>query len=460
MANGTGISFSFGASIHPADRPNFEQIKGEYGTRLVEAASWIDRNAAQGQAGFGWFNLPESDLSEVRAAADWLSYYETIVHVGIGGSALGNQMLHESLATLYPNECNTGRDGMPRPRFYLADNPDPDKAAAIWERVKGTRMALIGVSKSGATTETMSQFLWFKSKMEQEVGYNQHEHILVITDPGSGVFRDFAGSTACRSLEIPPSVGGRYSVLSACGLVTAGALGININEVLEGAFRMKRFLTSTADLDTNPAMCLAALHSFHESWSRTMAVMMPYSSRLEKFAEWFAQLWAESLGKEGMGTTPVRALGAVDQHSQMQLYTAGPDDKLYTLINVRERGTQVVLPDIMDEALFPLSYLSGDELGKMLSYEAVSTASALARAGRPLVWIELERLDPITLGGLIFFYEYVTALTGRLMLINPFDQPGVEQGKRYTYGLMGRESYEADAKEVRDCFIQVVSKTM
>jgi glucose-6-phosphate isomerase len=187
---------------------------------------------------------------------------------------------------------------------------------------------------------------------------------------------------------------------------------------------------------------------------------MPYSNRLETFSEWFAQLWAESVGKDGVGTTPIRALGAIDQHSQVQLYTAGPDDKLYTIINVSNRERDVSLPKVSDESLSCLAYLSGQRLGGMLDYEAASTASALSKSGRPVVWIELGKLDEKTLGGLIFFFEYMTAIAGRLMRINPFDQPGVEQGKRYTYGMMGREAYKADAEEATELFKRVREKTI
>jgi glucose-6-phosphate isomerase len=255
-------------------------------------------------------------------------------------------------------------------------------------------------------------------------------------------------------LEIPPSVGGRYSALSNCGLISAAALGADTTKLLAGAASMRKFIeTEWAETaDTNPALCLAAIHRFHELNGRPMAVLMPYSNRMETFSEWFAQLWGESVGKDGAGTTPVRALGAIDQHSQVQLYTAGPDDKLYTLINIGNRREEITLPQVGEESLASLSYLSGQRLGEMLGYEARSTAAALVKAGRPVVWIELNKLNEESLGALIFFYEYVTAVTGHLMGINPFDPPGVEQGKRYTYGLMGRDGYGGDAKEAGEYF--------
>jgi glucose-6-phosphate isomerase len=183
-----------------------------------------------------------------------------------------------------------------------------------------------------------------------------------------------------------------------------------------------------------------------------MAVMMPYGDDLADFAEWFAQLWGESLGKEGYGTTPVRALGAIDQHSQLQLYAEGPDDKLITIIDVKNRPL-FLLPDVVDiDALKDLEFLYGKALGDLLSIEARSTASALIKAGKPVVYLNIPEVSERYIGALVFFYEYVTALVGFLMKINPFDQPGVEQGKRYIYSLMGRRGYEEYVKEVEEYF--------
>ena len=451
MSRDLGIRFSLGAAVAASSAEDFAACRARFREPLAEAVRWIAESAAKGESGFGWYNLPEADAARVKETAEWLRSYDAVVHVGIGGSALGNLMLHQALLPMYRNEAPGGADS---PRFYLADNPDPDKARAIWERVAGSRVALIGVSKSGSTAETMSQFLWFRSMMESVRGSSVDGDVLVITDPKGGAFRAYAQATGCRSLEIPPSVGGRFSVLSPCGLVTASALGADIDALLAGASAMKKFLAD-CDPAENPALSLASLHRYHERSGRPMAVVMPYANRLETFAEWFAQLWGESVGKDGMGTTPVRALGAIDQHSQVQLYTAGPDDKFYTLIDVAERPNEIDLPNVSDESLVSLSYLSGQKMGEMLRCEAKSTAAALVKAGRPVAWIELDRIDAHTVGALVFFYEYVTAITGRLMGIDPFDQPGVEQGKKYTYGMMGRDGYEADAKEATLLFGRV-----
>jgi glucose-6-phosphate isomerase len=193
---------------------------------------------------------------------------------------------------------------------------------------------------------------------------------------------------------------------------------------------------------------MAGLSFLHMKKGRNMNVLMPYADALERFGEWFAQLWGESLGKDGQGSTPIRALGAIDQHSQIQLYTSGPDDKFYTILTAAQGQKDIALPGAPEKAFEKLSYLYGKSMDELRNFEAGATAAALSKAGRPVASLSVPVLDAYRLGGLIQFYEYVTALTGRLMKVDPFDQPGVEQGKNYTYGLMGRSGFEAQAEEV------------
>ena len=440
------ISYNFGGALGCCG-PSFEDFKKRNEGACAEAAEWLKVTPSVTE-GHGWMDLPETDTTEIKKTAEWLKGYDSIIHVGIGGSALGNLMLNQTLLGDYYNR------GGAKPKFHLADNPDPTKARAIWEEVKGGRVALVGVSKSGATAETMSQFLWFRNEMTILRG-RADDDILVITDPEKGIFRSFAGSSGCKVMDLPASVGGRYSVLSAAGLISAAAVGIDIDALLKGAGIMKKILLENTSIESNPAWLASSLHYYHEKMGRPMAVIMPYSSRMAFFAEWFAQLWGESLGKEGRGTTPVRALGATDQHSQVQLYTEGPDDKFFTIINIKDHGDKICVPPVDCEALSLLSYLDNSEIGEMLGLEAMSTAAAIVKAGRPLVWIEMRKMDALTLGALIFYYEFMTAMTGKMMDIDPFDQPGVEQGKKYTYGLMGRGGYEKDAAKAKEWFRKI-----
>ncbi|MDO4987465.1 MAG: glucose-6-phosphate isomerase [Synergistes sp.] len=436
------ISFSFGASY--SSGADGVSLRKKYESSALKSKEWLEGTSPE-TSGHGWYSLPDGDVDGIIENAEWLSGYSNIVQVGIGGSALGNLMLHEALAG-YCSACGT-------PKFFMADNPDPEKLRFIWESVRGTKTALIGVSKSGSTAETMTQFLWLRERLRENGGSDND--ILIITDPKNGIFRSFANNSGCRVLDLPASVGGRFSVLSSVGLVSAAALGIDVRRLLKGAAEMREFLAKERDFDKNPALKLAALHLEHERNGRNISVLMPYSSKMSYFCEWYAQLWAESLGKNACGTTPVRAIGAIDQHSQVQLYTEGPDDKFFTLFCIKNHGEDVAVPQIDNSALDGLRYLENQKIGEMLNLEAQSTAAAIVKSGHPLLWVELDEIGAETLGRLIFFYEYLTALTGNMMGIDPFDQPGVEQGKKYTYGLMGRVGYDKDAEEVRSWFSKI-----
>jgi len=430
----------------------FEQMADS----LQSAQSDLEKGAQEKEDGFGWVRLPEDEPADIIAEAEKLRNFDAVVQIGIGGSALGNLMLQNALVHPHYNELTREERG--GPRFYVADNADPKGTAAIWDMIDPERTGFVVVSKSGTTAETMANFLWFWNRMVKTKDAEAAKHVTVVTDPEKGVLRSFAKETGCASLVIPPGVGGRYSVLSAVGLLSAACQGVDVKELLAGASKMRKRIVEERNLANNPAWVLAAAGYCQAKAGRNMMVLMPYADSLRDFTEWFAQLWAESLGKNGKGSTPVRALGAIDQHSQVQLYTSGPDDKLFLLMSVDERNS-LYLPECTETALEPLSYLFGKTMGGMLNSEALATTAALIKAERPVLWMRLPKIDAFRVGGLIYLFEYATALTGKLMGINPFDQPGVEQGKRYTYGLMGRNGFEEDAREAEEFFKKALSIT-
>lgn len=422
---------------------------------LRQAEHSLRSNSKQGKTGFGWMRLPYEDIGPIRSVAEKLESFDSIVQVGIGGSALGNLMLHDAFLHPYHNELS--RKERRVPRFYMADNPDPRGLSAIWDCVDPERTGFIVVSKSGSTAETITLFLWFFEALSERLGPEKAlSRFVFITDPEKGVLRVLAEKGAFASLPVPADVGGRFSVLSAVGLLSAMGLGLPVSEILEGARLMDDKIKRAKGICENPAWLLAALHFLHFGHGRNMAVTMPYCDALERFAEWHAQLWGESLGKGGKGSTPIRALGAIDQHSQVQLYVDGPDDKLFTLIDVKKKEPDLQIPSVEMEEMSPVFYLGGQSFSNLLTVEAQSTAAALMKAGKPVIWIELPCLDGLRLGALIFLYEMVTALTGHLFQVDPFDQPGVEQGKRYTYGLMGRTGFGRDAEEASEGFGKVL----
>jgi len=448
------LTVSFGMAVEREGNPaspgavSIDSLK-ELEPLLVKGESWLREGLSEGRDGVGWLSLPSRNIRDIEEAAEWLRGFEAIVQAGIGGSALGNLMLHGALLPPYWNEIpQSKRKG---PRFYLSDNVDPRDNRMVWNLTDPEKTAFIVISKSGSTAETMANFLFFWDRLKVDLGPKKAaEHVLVITDEEKGVLRPFADEIGCRRLVLPSDVGGRFSVLSSVGLFSACALGLDGRKLLAGAAEMEEKLAQRSSVLNNPAWVLAALSAAHYRRGRNMTVMMPYEDALERFCEWFAQLWGESLGKNGSGSTPVRALGAIDQHSQIQLYTEGPDDKLFTIMTVSEPDEDIQIPETEEKALVPLSYLFGQSMNSLRRYEALSTAAAVAKGGKPVVTIEIPRLDERRLGGLIQLYERVTALTGYLLDVNPFDQPGVEQGKNYTYGLMGRPNYSAQALEVTE----------
>ncbi len=414
--------------------------------RLETGAAVLRKGAAEGRPGFGWISLPGADCGKIRAAGDVLSKEDAIVQIGIGGSALGNLMLHSALLLPYWNELPSS--ARKRPRFFMSDNPDPRDVETIWSLIEPSRTSFIVVSKSGSTAETMANFLFFWKRMIDALGFEKaKERFVVITDETKGCLRPFVAETGCRSLVLPGNVGGRFSVLSSVGLLSASALGIDVRSLLSGAAAMDDLIASAGTPEENPAWMIAALSLLHAKAGRNMNVLMPYADALEHFVEWFAQLWGESLGKKGQGSTPVRALGAIDQHSQIQLYTEGPDDKLFTIMTVRESLFDVAVPAAEQQSLREIAYLFDASLHTLLSFEARSTAAAILKSGKPVLFLEIPELNAFSIGALVYLYEYATALTGMLMGIDPFDQPGVEQGKRYTYGLMGKAGFEKEAEQ-------------
>ncbi|MFB3073329.1 MAG: glucose-6-phosphate isomerase [bacterium] len=403
-----------------------------------------------------WRKLP-ADKALARRITDHASAlarrFEAFVVVGIGGSALGSTMLQTALAHPFYNEDRRLRKG--RPRVFVADNVDPALIGGLLDTLDLKKTCFNVITKSGATAETMATYLIIRDRLRRRVGRRWPEHIIATTDPSRGYLREAAEAEGYATYPIPPAVGGRFSVLSAVGLLPAAVAGIDITALLSGAGRAERALSAMPPRE-NPAYGFAlACYLFDRLRGVRINVLMPYSQPLKDLADWFRQLWAESLGKAvdrrgkpvGVGLTPVRALGATDQHSQLQLYAEGPHDKLVCFVTVEEAGRNLKIPRAAGP-LAGLSYLGGESLGGLLNAEARGTEAALAKAARPSMRLTIPRVDPDTVGELILFFEVATACAGALYNINPYDQPGVEASKRATYGLMGREGFAEEAEEV------------
>ena len=376
--------------------------------------------------------------------------FDDVVVLGIGGSALGPIALRTALLKPAWNSLsNQERAG--QPRLHVLDNVDPHTISALLGRLDLERSLFVVISKSGGTAETMAQYLVVRERLAAKTK-DPTGHLVFVTDPKKGALREIARAENVAALDIPPAVGGRYSVLTPVGVLPAALVGIDTAGLLAGAADIAHRCAGD-DLRDNPAGLFATVEYLADTTlGRHIHVLMPYSDPLRDLADWFVQLWAESLGKHrqpgdhGVGPTPLGALGATDQHSKVQLFMEGPPDKTVAFVAVRDIAADVPIPSLHSEVK-ELGYLGGHHLGELLSIEQRATAGALARRGRPNMTIHVDRVDPWHLGGLFMLLEIATIYAGELYGVNPLDQPGVELGKQFTYAMLGRSDADAARKE-------------
>jgi glucose-6-phosphate isomerase len=383
--------------------------------RVATAHETIQAGRDADDFGYAALNLPETtDPAAIREAVTPFEDASTVLTVGIGGSALGAATVTEAL----------GDDT----DAYFLDNVDPAHVEALLSDLALDETVVNVVSKSGTTAETLANFLVVREAMA-DAGVDWTDRTLVTTGP-DGNLRDLADEHDLPALDVPEGVPGRFSALSTVGLAVPALAGVDVEELLAGAREAADALSGS--LFETPAYAYGATMYALDQRGAAVAAMMPYAESLEPFAEWFAQLWAESLGKDGLGQTPVRALGATDQHSQLQLYRAGPLDKVVTLV----RPTTGPDTPIPATDLAGLDYLGGNSLRDLLDAEFEATAASLAESGQPTLRVEIDRVDAPSLGALLFEMEAACILAGELYGVETFTQPAVEWGKETARDLL------------------------
>lgn len=423
-------------------------------SRLKDIRDKLVKNRAQGYLKFMDLPYDMQMVTRVKELAfEHLNRWESIVILGIGGSALGNKMIFSALSHNFHNVLSR-KERHEIPKFFVADNIDPKFFNELLQSIDIGKTLFNVISKSGTTAETAAIFAITWDLLKEKAGETACDHVVAITDPNKGILRSIVNKEGIAALPTPDGVEGRFSVLSDVGLFSSMLLGIDIDGLLKGAREMDDIFKKAEPLD-NPPLINAFIHYVaNMNYGKNISVIMPYSNNLLDFGHWYCQLWAESLGKKidrngkivHTGQTPVVALGATDQHSQIQLYNEGPEDKIFTFIGIDGNENDVTVPDIYPD-MEDISYLSGHTLGNLIYNEMKATMMSLASNGKPNVRINISKLDAIELGKLIFMYELQTAVAGELYNINAFDQPGVEKGKLYTFGLLGRNGYEKYRKE-------------
>ncbi len=401
---------------------------------LGPAAERLRREHADGTLPLLQLPARRDDLRLIAQAAKRHTRFAANLVLGIGGSSLGGR----TLAALAPPGESF------EPKLVFLDSIDPVGFDPWLELATRRSIGFIVISKSGSTAETIAQALAAWTSVSGALGPgNAADHFTVITEPQDNPLRRFAMHNGLALLEHDPGIGGRYSALSSVGLLPAQIAKINIRALRAGAAQaLDRFLRAKQPADC-PATLGAALNLAFAKSGRTIQVVMPYADSLRPFALWHAQLWAESLGKSGHGTTPLPALGPVDQHSQRQLWLDGPRDKLFTLIVLERAGTGRPLAGAERDPAF--GYLAGRTMGDLLEAEQDATAATLARQRCPVRLIRVPRLDERALGALLMHFMIETILAGYALGVDPFDQPAVEDGKR-----LARERMRGQRSEDRD----------
>jgi glucose-6-phosphate isomerase len=410
----------------------------------LQALEGFRRASEAGTYGFPHLPFQTDTLRHISDYAKELKgSYDTVCLVGIGGSALGAWALDCAMHGPHPVQSQD------HPRLVVLDNVDPVFVEAALASMSPKKTHVVVVAKSGSTAETMATFLIVRDWLLTKLGKKGARRISAVTSEGRGDLKKLALAEEYVTFHLPENVGGRFSVLSAVGMLPAALMGMSVRKVARGAAEMTHHCWQN-NLEQNVALRAALVH--YLVWTRrrkTIQVVFPYSNQLWGTAFWFRQLWAESLGKRAnrqgevvhVGQTPVAALGTTDQHSQVQLYMEGPNDKVFTFWGVNKFDKPGRIPKSRI-GLESFDYLAGQSLAKLIDAERRSTAAALTETQRPNCTFLLDRIDEEHVGAFLQLMKFQTAFAGELLNVNAFDQEGVELGKKFTFGLMGRQGYE------------------
>jgi glucose-6-phosphate isomerase len=412
-------------------------------SKAVKALRDFQKKSEAHEYGFPHLPFQQDVIATVRRyAAEVQGSYDTVCLAGIGGSALGAWALDCGIRGPHPVQ----RGG---PRLVILDNVDPAFTSQALDTMNPKKTLVLAIAKSGSTAETAATFLILRDWLQQALGRKFAQRVAAVTTEGKGDLYELSQREGYRTFFLPENVGGRFSVLSAVGLLPAALIGIDVRKLAKGAADMTH-LCWQQDLDENLALRAALYHWLLLTLkNKPIQVAFPYSNHLWGTAFWFRQLWAESLGKartrggelKNIGQTPVAALGTTDQHSQVQLYIEGPNDKVFTFWTIEKFATAGRLPK-EKLGLPAFDYRAGQSPAKLIDAERRATAAAMTAAGRPNCAFRLGAVDAEHFGAFLQMMEFETAFMGELLDINAFDQEGVELGKKYTFALMGRRGFE------------------
>lgn len=376
--------------------------------------------------------LDNVDTIKIKETASKIRQnFEYFVVFGIGGSSLGSKAIFNALCHLNHNDLPKAKRNS-APKFFVEDNVDPEKLQALFDVLELEKTKFCIITKSGKTTETLAQFFAIREICEKQLGNKWKEHfIIMVSDTSSFLFEYSKNNNLEIILDPPANLGGRYSVLSSVGLLPSAVLGLNIDDMLDGAKAMLKNAQLT-NIWQNAPLLSATIDFLNYKKGKNMIVLNPYASGLQYFNEWFCQLWAESIGRNEknnpIGQTPINVLGPVAQHSQFQLYLDGPNDKIFTFVGVQNFRTKIALPQELN-LLFVQDVASNKNFGDLINIERIASTQALTKYNKPNETIIIDELNENTLGKLFMFFIFKMIFIAQLLEINPYGQPAVESIK-------------------------------
>ncbi|MCK5612998.1 glucose-6-phosphate isomerase [Candidatus Pacearchaeota archaeon] len=388
---------------------------------------------SKNKMGYDFLNLP-NDQKLIRKIKTFIktqekNKWENIVVLGIGGSALGGIALKDALLGSYHYLDKA-------PHLFFVDNIDPDLINELLSRIPLEKSLFIVISKSGGTTEPMALYSLFKERLIQRKVKKINKHFVFITDPKGGLLRPLGKREGIEMFDVPPKVGGRFSVLSSVGLVPTALAGIDISALMRGAKKMKAIIQKSSP-EKNPALILASLqYLLDRKKGKEMTVMMPYSNPLFRVGDWYRQLLAESIGKnKSTGPTPINALGTTDQHSQLQLFNEGPNNKWFIFLNVLKYDSSLSIGNHLPKKI---DFLNNKNLSEIINAAYTGTAESLSKNKRPNITLNISRVNAEVMGALFMLLEFQVALLGLMYKVDAFNQPGVEISKIITKQILSK----------------------
>ncbi len=416
--------------------------------KVKDAQKALEEGTCKGNDYLGWLHLPSSItpefISEIEQTAQVMrEKCEVVVVAGIGGSYLGARAVIEALSKSFGKTSNVEI-------LFAGNNISEDYLAELTDYLKDKRFGVINISKSGTTTETALTFRLLKKQCEAQRGCEEAREVIVaITDAVKGAARTCADKEGYKSFVIPDNVGGRFSVLTPVGLLPIAIAGFDIKALVAGAQDMERACGQDVPFDENPAAQYAAIRNALYESGKKIEIMVNYQPKLHFIAEWWKQLYGESEGKEGKAIFPASCDFTTDLHSMGQWIQEGERSIFETVISIEQPNRTMLFPED-EENLDGLNFLAGKRVDEVNKMAELGTRLAHVDGGVPNIRISVPKLDAYYIGQLIYFFEIGCGISGLLLGVNPFNQPGVEAYKKNMFALLNKPGYEAESKAIQE----------